>query len=250
MKCLPARPFGEPVADRLGLVGPVVVRRCGCRDQQGRSPRRSGRNSGPMARETAALRGDSRAAKREVVPWRRGCAAACPGRIGTSPGLDLALFVDTENQGTIRRRPDRRARTFSTKKGSLGLKVSERCGCKPKARQMQRARGRSAPSEGSNGSRPPSLPASGPRDGVIADLTRRAGAGFVVQTVEALRRSGDANGVRARLETKWFSNPSAADKTIRARRASPCLAPNSASNRAYDRSKRPLVPSIAPPENK
>ena len=43
------------------------------------------------------------------------------------------------------------------------------------------------------------------RDGVIADLTRRAGAGFVVQTVEALRRiaatPGLAHGVRARLET-------------------------------------------------
>ena len=42
------------------------------------------------------------------------------------------------------------------------------------------------------------------RDGVIADLTRRAGAGFVVQTVEALRRIAAtplAHGVRARLET-------------------------------------------------
>ena len=37
----PARPFGEPVADRLGLVGPVVVHDdVDVEISQGRSPRR------------------------------------------------------------------------------------------------------------------------------------------------------------------------------------------------------------------
>ena len=50
----------------------------------------------------------SRAAKREVVPWRSwlrrsACGAHRQEGLGTVQGLDLALFVDTENQGTIRR---------------------------------------------------------------------------------------------------------------------------------------------------
>ena len=100
----------------------------------------------------------------------------------------------------------------------------------------------------------------------IADLTRRAGAGFVVQTVEALRRIAAtplAHGVRARLETNgdllMFSNPSAAAKTIRARMRKPLRRQNATTRQrlqfgalviAQRVSSPPLSPSIAPPKNK
>ena len=71
--------------------------------------------------------------------------SACPGRIGKR-GWERSrawiwLFSSTQRtrarSGGAKYRPTM-SRTFSTKKGSLdSLKVSERCGCKPKARQMR-----------------------------------------------------------------------------------------------------------------
>jgi hypothetical protein len=53
----------------------------------------------------------------------------------------LALLVHTEHQRTIRRievEPCDVSRTFSTNIGSVeSLKVSTRCGCRPKAPQMR-----------------------------------------------------------------------------------------------------------------
>ena len=116
---LPARPFGEPVADRLGLVGPVVVHDDVdveiSRDVRLDEVEEFAELSGPMARETFAddlSRGDvegreerGRAVALVVVaaPLRLPGAHRQEG-LGTVQGLDLALFVDTENQGTIRRR--------------------------------------------------------------------------------------------------------------------------------------------------
>ena len=74
---LPARPFGEPVADRLGLVGTVVVhddvdveisrdvRLDESRNLRNSRARWRGKHL-PMISPVAM----SRAAKREVVPWR------------------------------------------------------------------------------------------------------------------------------------------------------------------------------------
>ena len=61
--------------------------------------------------------------------------------LGTVQGLDLALFVDTENQGTIRRRQiqtDDVADLLHEEGIARQLEgLQERCGCKPKARQMR-----------------------------------------------------------------------------------------------------------------
>ena len=163
------------------------------------------------------------------------------------------------------------SRTFSTKKGSLdSLKVSERCGCKHRRparcdEWSSRARGRSpAPStkapmgRDESGGVSSSVSRDRFRDGVIADLTRRAGAGFVrTDRRGPPLHSSDATcplGVRARLETErqisLFSNPSAAAKTIRARRASPCdvlRRRDSASNSARSSSlKETASPPLSP----
>ena len=228
---LPARPFGEPVADRLGLVGPVVVHDDVdveiSRDVRLDEVEEFAELSGPMARETFAddlSRGDvegreerGRAVALVVVaaPLRLPGAHRQEG-LGTVQGLDLALFVDTENQGTIRRR---QIQTDD---------VADLLHEEGIARQLEGLRAMRLQAEGPpdamNGrgrvAARPRHRAKAPMgrvrrrlfqrqpdrfcDGVIADLTRRAGAGFVVQTVEALRRIAAtplAHGVRARLET-------------------------------------------------
>ena len=228
---LPARPFGEPVADRLGLVGPVVVHDDVdveiSRDVRLDEVEEFAELSGPMARETFAddlSRGDvegreerGRAVALVVVaaPLRLPGAHRQEG-LGTVQGLDLALFVDTENQGTIRRRQIQtddvadllheegiarqleglRAMRLQAEGPPDAMNGRGRVAARPRHRAkapMGRVRRRLFQRQ------PDRF-----RDGVIADLTRRAGAGFVVQTVEALRRIAAtplAHGVRARLET-------------------------------------------------
>ena len=172
-----------------------------------------------------------------------GAASVQEGLETVHRGLDLALFVNTENQGTIRRRFKYRptmSRTFSMKKRSPldSLKVSERCGLQAEGPpDAMNGRGRVAdrpPSsgEGSNGS------ASGGiliqrqpdrfRDGRHRrfDAGRRGGvrrtdrrgppphsAGFTLHLPERCPRC-------LRTAISLFSNPSAA-KTIRARRCKP-----------------------------
>ena len=61
-------------------------------------------------------------------------------RLGAVERLDLGLFIHAEHQGAVGRvevEPDNVA-DLSTNSGSVeSLKVSTRCGCKPKARQMR-----------------------------------------------------------------------------------------------------------------
>ena len=238
---LPARPFGEPVADRLGLVGPVVVHDDVdveiSRDVRLDEVEEFAELSGPMARRSnlaMTLAWRCRGPLEETPPAIGACSrwlrerprALDPGRIGEAFGwqphpraLDLERSFRRDREPGHRRSAIWRRRIdvlvlLSTKKGSpdpaLDRSQPMRLQAEgpPDAMNGRAARGRSpAPSsEGSNGSRPAaSLPASAgplPRHGVIADLTRRAGAGFVVQTVEALRRIAAIrhlpNGVRAR----------------------------------------------------
>ena len=142
-----------------------------------------------------------------ILPWRcrgprreRSCRGACsrgcaapPARgasargAGNVQGLDLALFVDTENQGTIRRRQIQTddVADLLHEEGSLdslGLRAMRLQAEGPP--DAMNGRGRVAARPRHRGLQ---WVASGGvsssvrdhfRDGVIADLTRRAGAGF------------------------------------------------------------------------
>ena len=183
--------------------------------------------------------------------------------LGTVQGLDLALFVDTENQGTIRRRQIQTddVADLLHEEGIArqleGLRAMRlQAEGPPDAMNGRGARGRSpAPSsEGSNGSRPAaSLPASaGPlprwrhrrfdaaRRGGVRRTDRRGPPPHRrrrhLPTVSAL--------ASRRTAISLFSKPSAAAKTIRARRASPCdvlRRRDSASNSARSSSLKEIV---------
>ena len=183
--------------------------------------------------------------------------------LGTVQGLDLALFVDTENQGTIRRRQIQAddVADLLHEEGIArqleGLRAMRLQAEGPPDAMNGRGRvGRSpAPSsEGSNGSRPAaSLPAS------AGPLPRWRHRRFDAARRGGVRRtdrrgppphSGDATcprcprSPRDERRSPLFSNPSAAAKTIRARRTSPCdvlRRRDSASNSARSSSLKEIV---------
>jgi len=67
------------------------------------------------------------------LPLRQSRTQSETGRM-RSPGLGLAFFIDTQNDGFLRRfvYSPTISRTFSTKSGSvLNLKLLTRCGFKP-----------------------------------------------------------------------------------------------------------------------
>ena len=222
----------------------------------------------------------SRVRESSVVPWRlpdRGCVPLCPGRIGKAWERSQAGSSSSSTQRTghdpAAPTTDRRWHgLFSTKKGSLDShgKVSEHAAASRRPARCDDGRGRVAarPRHRANVqwvATAASLPRQPDRfrDGVIADLTRRAGAGFhSYRPVEALRciaATPLAHGsalASNRGERRSPCSPTAAE-TIRARRQPLRRLATTRQNlqirRARHRSKRsspPLSPSIAPPENK
>ena len=196
--------------------------------------------------------------------------------LGTVQGLDLALFVDTENQGTIRRRQiqtDDVADLLHEEGIARQLEgpPSDAAASRRPARcdEWSRARGRSpAPSsEGSNGSRPAaSLPAS------AGPLPRWRHRRFDAARRGGVRRtdrrgppphSGDATCPRCpRSPRDERRSPCSPTLPPPPRRSEPAAQAPATScddetappiRRARHRSKRsspPLSPSIAPPKNK
>lgn len=153
---VPARTFGQPVADRLGLVGGIVVHDELDVEIDGHVGldlvEDLAELAGAMLRVATAedgAGGDVEGGKQGGRAMPRVVVAAAldlTGQhrqqgLGAVECLDLGLLSSTQSistrSGGLRYSPTM-SRTFSTNSGSVeSLKVSLRCGCRLKARQMR-----------------------------------------------------------------------------------------------------------------
>jgi len=152
---MPARPLGEPVADQFGLVSSVIVHddvdvEIG-RDDALDLVKEPAKLLSAMAAHAFADDGSGcdveggeergRSAPGVIVCAPLGLAGPHrQERLGSIERLNLALFIDAKNDGALGRRQikaDNVADLLDEQRIGRELKVSERCGCKPKTCQMR-----------------------------------------------------------------------------------------------------------------
>jgi hypothetical protein len=147
-----ARVPGQPGFDWRRLVGGVIVELGGCRRSAGTASSTRGQELAEFDRAVPLVAAADDPAGGDVQSGKQRSGAVAlvimapplglsrshrQQRLGAVKGLDLRLSRRRTAQAHVRESPTM-LRTLSTNNGSCdSLKVSTRCGCKPKARQMR-----------------------------------------------------------------------------------------------------------------